>query len=203
MRSNLRSRSARTILWLALVMLAGGLMACSVSIAISSGDGDETYRAMATANARLATRVAAQEAMISYLATHMPRVTPPAEIPVHTPTPYLPVQGAVIIEEGRCCVGGVVGDTIQVDVAFQASSSDAPVREMRVRVGARAFNEREMADAAWEPFVRHRRYPIDVALNWVGWYVSVQYRDARGNVSPVCFDDISVEGMPLTPTIHP
>jgi hypothetical protein len=41
-----------------------------------------------------------------------------------------------------------------------------------------------------------------VPVNWTGFYVSVQYRDADGNLSPVYDDDVSVEGQPptLTPT---
>ena len=139
--------------------------------------------------------------MISYLATNIPRFVPRGGVPAITPTPYLPVQGAVIIEDGRCCVMAVAGNTIQLTVTFRAFSQLAQFSEMRVRVGGMAFSEREMAAAAWEPFVRQRRYPVHVAVNWVGFYVSVQYRDAQGNMSPVYFDDISVEGMPPTPTI--
>jgi len=203
MRSEMKSRSARLAMYLMLVMLAGGMMACSVSVAMSQDDDDGRVEALATANSNLATRVAANEAIISYLATLMPRTTRGERLPTFTPTPYLAVQGAVIIEEGRCCVGGVAGDTIQVGVAFRASSPLAEITEMRVRVGSRAFNEREMGTAAWEPFARHRRFPVNIALNWVGFYVSVQYRDAQGNLSPIFHDDISVEGMPPTPTVSP
>jgi hypothetical protein len=39
-----------------------------------------------------------------------------------------------------------------------------------------------------------------VPINWTGFYVSVQYRDAEGNLSPVVCDDISIEGHSPTPT---
>jgi len=201
MRSEMKSRSARLAMKLMLVMLAGGMMACSVSVAMSQDDDDGRVEALATANSQLATRVAANEAIISYLATLIPRTSRGEQLPTFTPTPYLAVQGAVIIEEGRCCVGGVAGDMIQVGVGFRAGSPLAEITEMRVRVGSMPFNEREMAEADWEPFVRFRRYPVRVALNWVGFYVSVQYRDAQGNLSPIYHDDISVEGMPPTPTV--
>ena len=214
MRSNMNQRSTRLVISLALIMLTGLLIACSLSIAFDLGDGDETLQARATPNALLATRIArdediisyhatriaAQEDIISHLATIIPRSSRVGRPPTITPTPYRQIYGSVIIEEGREAMGGVVGDIIQVGVTFRASSYDSPVREMRVRVGGMPFNEREMAEAAWEPFVGYRQFPFEVALNWVGFYVSVQYRDVRGNVSPVYFDDISIEGMPPTPT---
>jgi hypothetical protein len=74
---------------------------------------------------------------------------------------------------------------------------------MRVRVGSMPASEYEMTQAQWEPFVRHRSFPVAVPANWTGFYVSVQFRDTRGNISPVYTDDISVEGMPPTPTVSP
>jgi hypothetical protein len=67
---------------------------------------------------------------------------------------------------------------------------------MRVRFGSRAFVEEQLAEAEWEPLVSTRSFPIEIAINWVGQYVSVQYMDASGNLSPIYYDDISVEGHP-------
>ncbi len=203
MQAEMSTQSTRRIMVLVLLVLSGVLMACRVSLAVSWGDDDDSWEALATANAHLSTRVASNEAIISYLATAMPRAPRGERYPTFTPTPYLPVQGAVIIEGGRCCVGGTAGETIHLSVGFRASSPVAEVVEMRLRVGNMPYGEREMAQAAWEPFVRQRRFPIRIGLNWVGLYVSVQYRDAQGNVSQVFFDDISVEGMPPTPTVSP
>jgi hypothetical protein len=214
MRSNINQHSTRLVFSLALIMLAGLMVACSLSIAFDLGDDDETHQAMATPNAFLATRIAryediisyhatriaAHEDIISYLATIIPQPSRVGRPPIFTPTPYLPVQGAVIIEEGRSAVGGIAGDTIQIAIAFRASSPMAEVTHMRVLVGSGWLDEREMAYASWEPFVMQRSYPVHLALNWVGFYVSVQYRDAQGNLSPIYRDDISVEGMPPTPT---
>lgn len=69
--------------------------------------------------------------------------------------------------------------------------------------GSIAFTEREMAGAPREPLVQQRSYPLVVAINRVGFFVSVEYRDAQGNVSPVIFDDISVEGMPPSTEFPP
>ena len=63
------------------------------------------------------------------------------------------------------------------------------------------FSEAEMMDAAWERFSASVTEPFVItAINWVGHYLSVQYRDSLGNLSPVFCDDISVEGMPAPST---
>ena len=43
-------------------------------------------------------------------------------------------------------------------------------------------------------------YTTTAIRNFQGRYVNVQYRDVAGNMSPVYCDDISIEGMPPTPT---
>jgi hypothetical protein len=114
-----------------------------------------------------------------------------------------PLVGSLEIEEGRCCVGGTVGNTIEVQVSFSAISSFGKVEEMRVQTAGSCFTENNMADTAWEPFVPSKTFPVHVAINWIGFYVSVQYRDDLGNLSPVYCDDIAVEGHPPMPTITP
>jgi len=116
-----------------------------------------------------------------------------------------PLTGSVQIAGGGCCVGGTAGGTLEVQVDFSAASPFGTVAEMRVRATGTCFPESEMVDAAWEPFTSSKQYPVYVALNWVGFYVSVQYRDDHGNLSPVYCDDISVEGFPpaLTTTSTP
>ncbi|MDP2989697.1 MAG: hypothetical protein Q8O57_03935 [Kiritimatiellota bacterium] len=110
-----------------------------------------------------------------------------------------PVTGSVVLAGGNCCTGGTAGSTIDVGVEFAASSPYWQVTEMRVRTGG-CFAEADMAEAAWEPFAASKTIPAYVVLNWVGFYVSVQYRDEQGHLSPVYCDDISVEGMPPPPT---
>ena len=116
-----------------------------------------------------------------------------------------PLTGSVQIAGGGCCVGGIAGGTLEVQVDFSAASPFGTVAEMRVRTNGICFPESEMENAVWEPFLSSKRYPVYVALNWVGFYVSVQYRDDHGNLSPVYCDDISVEGFPpaLTTTSTP
>lgn len=110
-----------------------------------------------------------------------------------------PVTGSVVLAGGNSAAGGTAGSTIDIGVEFAASSPYGQVTEMRVRTGG-CFAEAAMTEAAWEPFAASKTIPVYVVINWVGFYVSVQYRDANGNVSPVYCDDINVEGMPAQPT---
>jgi hypothetical protein len=119
-----------------------------------------------------------------------------ALVPTISTKVAFPLTGSVEIEEGRCCIGGLAGDTIQAQVEFSATSPFGKVNSMRVRTAGECFTETEMEVASWEPFVPSKTYSIAVALNWIGFYISVQFQDEYGNVSPVYCDDISVEGSP-------
>ena len=114
---------------------------------------------------------------------------------------FRPVQGSVVIEDGICCAGGYAGQTITLTVEYTATSPFAQVTEMRTGNfrSAGCLSEPEMNQVEWEPFVLEREYPIRVAINWVGYYASVQYRDALGYISPIYCDDIAVEGAPPPP----
>ena len=115
-----------------------------------------------------------------------------------TQTAY-PVSGSVQIEGGRCCAGGTAGTTIQLQVDFQAASRTGEVTEMKVQVGPCVRKPSDL-ESSWEPFQPQRTYETTLAINWVGWSISVQYRDSGGNLSPVYCDDISLEGSPPNPT---
>jgi len=60
-------------------------------------------------------------------------------------------------------------------------------------------SEDTLAATPWEPLASLKSYPVQVIIIWVGWYISLQYRDTSGNISPMYCDDISVEGMPPQP----
>jgi hypothetical protein len=111
---------------------------------------------------------------------------------------FRPVQGSVEIENGACCVGGYAGQTITLSVEYTATSPFAQVTEMRTEdfLSGRCLSEPEMNQVEWEPFVLERHFPVRVVINWIGFYASVQYRDALGNISPIYCDDIAVEGHP-------
>ena len=124
---------------------------------------------------------------------------PPTTVEPRVTSAASGVQGSVEWEAGRCCAGGVAGETIQLQVDFEAESSSGVVQDMRVVTGEMCFDEAELETADWEPFVLSKEYPFQVALNWIGYYISVQYRDNQGNLSPIYCDDISVEGSPAAP----
>ena len=60
---------------------------------------------------------------------------------------------------------------------------------------------KDMSSVAWEPFAPAKTFTVTIGLNFIGFYVSAQFRDANGNLSPIVCDDISVEGMPARPTV--
>ena len=122
--------------------------------------------------------------------------------PLRTPTASasLPVTGSVVLKDGASVTGGTVGSMLAIDAAFKASSPAGPVTEMRTvaRYGGNCV--KDMSSVAWEPFASAKTFTVTVGLNFIGFYVSAQFRDANGNLSPSVCDDISVEGMPAQPT---
>jgi hypothetical protein len=157
--------------------------------------------ALETENALLATRVARQGEVISYLATQIP---PWASTPqLVTPAPNRGFEGAVSIENGKCCVAGAAGQELAVLVEFTARSGYARVTDMRVATGLGSLDSSAIDKAEWEPFSPQKAYTITPSSNWVGFYVAVQFRDALGNLSQVFRSDISVEGSPSAPSTTP
>jgi len=131
--------------------------------------------------------------------------TPQAHLPAPVQTAAaatqtaFPVTGSVQIEDGRCCAGGTAGATIQLHVNFQAASSAGEVSEMKIQVGQCAPDPDQHL-GIWEPYQAQRIYETTLAINWVGWWIGVQYRDSKGNLSPIYCDDISLEGSPPSST---
>ncbi len=108
-----------------------------------------------------------------------------------------PVAGGVQVGQGSA-VGGKAGTTIPIPVKFDASSPTGPVQEMRVKTSpiGRCLAPSEMSDTPWEPFVPSETFTFRVALNWSTFKLHVQYRDVKGNLSPVYCGEIAVEGQP-------
>lgn len=135
-----------------------------------------------------------------------------AAVPIETPStaiflpfinkPTVPITGSVLIEDGFCCIGGVVGEPLDINVSFSASSRDGTVTEMHTHVASVCANEEIMAQSpsTWEPFRTSKTFTHTPPTNWSGFYVSVRYRDDVDNVSPIFCDDIAVEGLVPTPT---
>ncbi len=108
-----------------------------------------------------------------------------------------PVTGSVLIENGRCCAGGPAGSKVKLNVEFKAASSAGKVTDMSTQYGC--VKDATQMKGEWEPFQPSKTYEAGLALNWVGWYIAVQYRDDQGSLSPVYCDDISLEGSPPQP----
>jgi len=86
-----------------------------------------------------------------------------------------------------------------MDAAFTASSPSGPVTEMRAATRYGGGCLKDMSSVAWQPFAPTKTFTLTIGLNFIGFYVSAQFRDANGNLSPIVCDDISVEGMPAQP----
>lgn len=157
--------------------------------------------ALETSNASLATEIARHREFISYLATRIPPYLPTTRPRV--PTPFNGLSGGLSIEGGKCCVGGVAGEQLEITIEFSASSPFAKVTDMRVTTGLGALSPDAIEQADWEPFVSSKSFVVTPPINWVGFYVAVQYRDALGNLSEVIRADISVEGAPSAPRSTP
>jgi hypothetical protein len=165
--------------------ISGILLACTLALLPSCGRADVAAPPPARSPSARTTPPTPT------VAVTLPLITSPADATGV-------VTGTVQISNGSCCAGGAAGSTISLPVAFSATSGAGPVSEMRVGVGLRCGDER-IGIQPWEPFQTSKSYTTTLAVNWVGWYIAAQYRDAQGNLSPVVCDDISLEGMPPTP----
>jgi len=121
-----------------------------------------------------------------------------------TPVPGQEWTAQVVLADGRCCVGGKVGETVQIPLALQASGPAGPATEMRYQTGAGAGCAADLSQAAWQPSAAQVTITTQIpTINWIGYWASVQFRDAGGNLSPIVCDDISMEGMPAAPSQFP
>lgn len=121
-----------------------------------------------------------------------------------TPVPGQQWIAQAVLADGRCCVGGKVGETVQIPLALQASGPAGPATEMRYQAGAVAGCAADLSQAAWQPFAAQVTITTQIpTINWIGYWASVQFRDAGGNLSPIVCDDISMEGMPAAPSQSP
>lgn len=190
-----KRKTSIAILLVIIISITITLIASCASTADQATLG--TLTALSTENARLATEVSRQEELVQYLATRGPFVSTPIPSDAE-PTPFHPVVGSVEIEDGRCCVQGVAGETLKLSVRMEAVNTipDIPVTEMRVWLGNQPASEEALTNAEWEPFAETKVFTADVGLNWIGYTISVQFRDAQGNLSEVFYDEIAVEGVP-------
>lgn len=105
-----------------------------------------------------------------------------------------PLKGSVRIQAGRQ-IGGIEGVPMDIPVEFEATSPHAPVTEMRI--ADKFETPDEMSFRQWEPYAPHKIFSYTPpGFNFFSFVVGVQFRDAKGNLSPIYVDTITVEGMP-------
>lgn len=182
---------------MSIILVISSVAACVSITQPTSPPLNGTVQALLTRVSAQSTQLANQQEIITHLATRVPLMPPTQDIQQQS-TPV--VEGSLLIEDDKCCIGGIAGQPVPIHVTFQASSPFAEVSEMRVRTGLTHFDENDFSDVEWEPFSSEKDFGYIAPLNWTGFYVSVQFKDALENLSPVCSADISVEGMPA-PTI--
>lgn len=131
--------------------------------------------------------------------TTTPPDTPtPAPITVLADPNLSAFQAEIILEEGRCCAGGTMGHDILVRAAYIAASPTGAVTHLRTmgRYGGGCAAQEEMDQLAWKPYMAEEAFPVTLRSGFVGFYLTAQFADDQGNLSPVVCADISVEGMP-------
>src|SRR3972149_11128734 len=181
-----------------LCLLVPFLSSCTSGAESTSPQLESTVQTLLTQVSSQSTQIAQHLEYISYLATREPPSQPsPAVRPL--PTPF--VAGSLFINDGKCCIGSVAGQPILIPVLFQAASPAAEVTDMRARAGSVSLSESQLSETEWEPFSPAKEFIYIAPINWSGFYVTVQFRDALGNLSPVYSSEISVEGIPAPPTI--
>lgn len=135
----------------------------------------------------------------------------PEQTPQYFPLVYgnVLVTGSVEIEDGVDHIGEWgfwVGDPLDLDVEFWASSQDNKVTYMRACIWYYGIgcSVDDVYQLLWESFVSHKTYTISLVNDFHPLFVHVQYRDDHGNLSRVYTDDIVIVAWPLyTTTAYP
>jgi len=107
-----------------------------------------------------------------------------------------PVTGQIVPD--RSIIGGTAGSKASLLVRFSAQSPYGKVTEMRM--GGWLELETSEIDAPWEPFAAEKTFEVSVPLNWSTFYLAVQFRDEKGNLSQIYRMEVAVEGSPAMPT---
>jgi hypothetical protein len=111
-----------------------------------------------------------------------------------TPTMWDMVRGTVLIEDGRCCAGGEVGEQLVLEVQLLAIGNHGKITHIRYLSGAGPFTRVDFDGVAFIPYRERITVETRVTVNWVGFWVGVQFLDEHGNLSGIFNDDISIEG---------
>lgn len=148
-------------------------------------------------NAYQSTQIGEQRLILQAWSTSKPGGNPDQSPMTVTLTPYDRIYG-VLIEEGRCCVGGIAGETANVRVQFFPRMNELPgaVVEMRVIAGSQSISQLDMDAQPWERYSEEKTFPVQLATNWTTFWVHAQFRTAAGDISEIYTDEVAVEGIP-------
>jgi len=109
-----------------------------------------------------------------------------------------PISGSILINDGDCCAGGIIGDSVQLNASFGLSNRSHTTTQMKVKISNNCETDPELMGEEVLQFSPNMEFSVVAASNWVGHFISVQFIDENWNVSEIYCDDISVEGMPNT-----
>jgi hypothetical protein len=102
----------------------------------------------------------------------------------------------VLLNEGDCGSGGIIGEIVTLDASISVENGDPATTLMRHKTASSCLTEEELSGELWQPYLSSIEIPFEAISGWVGVYLSVQLQDDKGRMSNVLCDDISVEGMP-------
>ena len=80
------------------------------------------------------------------------------------------MRGAAMLQDGLCCLGGMVGSSVDLAIAFDAHSDASPISEMRYRLAGYCLPEDQVAQALWQPYAASVSLPVRIeALIGLGY----------------------------------
>lgn len=116
--------------------------------------------------------------------------------PIPSPTPLM-LEGSITMPV-QISAGMATDEpkNVDVEVKFAARSPFGAITDMRIRTEFYTPGSEDMEQYPWEPFVTSKTYAVAAAFMRIfRWERCVQYRDERGNLSPVYCGETYIEGL--------
>ena len=112
------------------------------------------------------------------------------------------VTGTVLLNGGAEVTGGPVGRDLNILAEFSAESVNGEIVALRSAGSyVRCLEAEELGRFEWITYTRAQTFTTQPPIpNWIGYYVTAQFRDVVGETSAAACDDISVEGQVWTAT---
>jgi hypothetical protein len=112
------------------------------------------------------------------------------------------VTGTVLLNGGAEVTGGPIGRDLRIFAEYSAESANGDVLGLR-SIGSflRCLETQELEPFEWITYTRAQTFTVQPPVpNWIGYYVTAQFRDVAGETSAAVCDDIGVEGHLWTAT---